>query len=132
MTLQLSTSTRNARANAITTAVGNAGLLRIYSGAAPVDCATAASGSLLCQHTLGTPFAPAAGGGVLSPTIPSNANAGANGTAGYWRVYDSGGATCHLQGSCGTSGTDMIMNTTALTSGGPVQITSWTQTEGGA
>jgi hypothetical protein len=112
--------------------VGNAGLLRIYTGSAPADCGTAASGTKLSEHTLGSPFAPATSGGVLSPTAPSNVNATASGTAGYWRVYKSDGTTCVVQGSCGTSGADMILNTLSIVAGGPVQVNSWSFTEGGA
>lgn len=131
MAVQLSAAARNARADAIATAVGNAGKLQIRSGSAPADCAAADSGSLLSEHTLGSPFAPSASGGVLSPTLPSNVNASATGTAGHWRVKTSGGTTV-AQGTCGTSGTDMILNTTSLVSGGPVQINSWSFTEGQA
>lgn len=133
MTLQYSVAARNARADSgIRDIVGNAGLLRIYSGSAPADCVTAASGTKLSEHTLGSPFAPGASAGVQSPTIPSNVNALATGTAGYWRVYKSDGTTCVIQGSVGTSGADMNLNTLSLVSGGPVQINSWTFTEGGA
>lgn len=130
MSLQLDDATRNAMGDALTTQVGNAGQLRIYSGAAPADETVAATGTLLAQHTLGSPFAPAASGGVVSPTLPANVNASATGTAGYWRVYTSGGTSKH-QGLCGTSGSDMNLNTLSLVSGGPVQINSWTLTMGG-
>lgn len=132
MALQLSVAVRNAMGDAITTQVGNGGKLSILTGAQPANCAAADSGTLLAQHTLGTPFAPAASGGVLSPTLPGNVNAGATGAAGYWRLYKADGTTCVSQGSAGTSGTDMILNTTALVSGGPVQINSWTITMAGA
>lgn len=132
MALQYSTAARNGRGDAIATAVGNAGLLRIYTGAAPADCVTAASGTKLSEHTLASPFAPATSGGVQSPTLPANVNALASGTAGYWRVYKSDGTTCVIQGSVGTSGADLNLNTLTIASGGPVQINSWVFTEGGA
>lgn len=132
MALQLDTTIRTTRADTITTRVGNAGLLRIYTGTIPADCGTAASGTKLVEHTTGSPFAPGASSGVLSPTLPSNVNALATGTAGYWRQYKSDGTTCVCQGSVGTSGADMNLNTLSLVSGGPVQVNSWTFTEGGA
>lgn len=132
MALQLQIATRTSRADIITTAVGNAGLLRIYTGSIPVDCVTAASGTKLVEHTTGSPFAPGASAGVLSPTLPSNVNALATGTAGYWRQYKADGTTCIAQGSVGTSGADMNLNTLSIVSGGPVQVNSWTFTEGGA
>lgn len=130
MTIQIDDATRNAMGDALTAQIGNAGTLRIYSGAAPADETVAPTGTLLAQHTLGSPFAPAASGGVVSPTLPANVNASNSGTAGYYRIYTSGGTSKH-QGSCGTSGTDMILNTTALVAGGPVQVNSWSITMGG-
>jgi hypothetical protein len=133
MALQYSVAARNARAdNGIRDIIGNAALLRIYTGTAPADCATAATGQKLSEHTLGSPFAPGASSGVQSPTLPSNVNALATGTAGYWRVYKSDGTTCVIQGSVGTSGADLNLNTLSLVTGGPVQVNSWTFTEGGA
>lgn len=132
MALQFSTACLNGRANAITTAVGNGGFLEIFTGAAPASCGTATSGTKLCSLPLGTPFAAGAGGGAISPTLPTTQNALASGTAGYWRIFQSDDATCVLQGSVGTSGADLNLNTLALVSGGPVQITAFTITEGGA
>ena len=57
------TALRNAQLDAKTTFIGNAGLLRIYS---------AAYAALLSEHTLGSPFAPAASSGVLSATLPAH------------------------------------------------------------
>jgi hypothetical protein len=132
MALQYSTTLRNGRGDQHTSVIGAGAKLRIYTGTAPANCATAASGTLLSEHTCGSPFAPATSGGVLSPTLPANVNAGNTGTAGYWRLYDSTGTTCHVQGSVGTSGADLNLNTLSIISGGPVQISSWTFTEGGA
>lgn len=132
MTIQYSAAGRNGRADAVMTAIGNAGLLRIYTGSAPADCVSAATGTKLSEHTLGSPFAPAASGGVQSPTIPANVNALAGGTAGYARVYKSDGTTCVMQLSVGTSGADVNLNTLTIAAGGPVQVNSWAITEGGA
>lgn len=132
MAVQLSTEARNAQCDAITTTVGNAGKLRIYTGSVPANVAAATTGSLLVDHTLGSPFAPAASGGLLSPTLPATVSASASGTAGYWRVFKSDGTSCVLQGTCGTSGTDMILDSTTLVSGVPVVVTAWSHNPGGA
>lgn len=52
MAIQLSVAARNARLDSIETTISTAAKLRIYSGAMPADCATAASGTLLCEMTL--------------------------------------------------------------------------------
>lgn len=132
MGLQISDAVRNAQLDALTAQVGNGGKLRIYSGTKPANVAAAITGTMLAEHTLGTPFAPAASGGVLSPNLPANVNAVATGTASHWRVYKSDGTTAVMQGDCATSASDMNLNTTAIVSGGPVQISSWTTTGGGA
>lgn len=131
MSIQFSTAARNARLDAITSQVGGGGKLKIYTGSPPANVGTVASGTLLSTHTLATPFAPAASGGVLSPTIPSDATAVANGTAGYFRVTTSGDVDV-AQGTCGTSGADCNLNTTSIVSGGPVHVNSWAWTDAGA
>jgi hypothetical protein len=73
------TTLRNAQLDAITTAVGNAGKLRIYDGTRPATGGAATT--LLAEFTLGTPFAAAAAAGVLSPTLPANTTGAAAGTA---------------------------------------------------
>lgn len=132
MALQYSVAARNARADAVTSQVGNAGKLRLYTGAAPADVVSAATGTLLSEHTMASPFGAAASGGVLTITPPANVNALATGTAGYWRWYKADGTSCVVQGSVGTSGADLNLNTLSIVAGGPVQVNSWTVTEGGA
>ncbi len=131
MSLQLTTAARNAQLDALTTSVGNAGKLKIYTGSPPASANDAATGTLLSTHTLSSPFAPGASSGVLSPTLPSNATAAATGTAGYFRVTKSDD-TVVAQGTCGTSGADCNLNTTSIVTGGPVQVSSWTWTAGAA
>lgn len=129
MAMQLSVAVRNAMADALVAQVGNAGLLRIYTGAIPADCATAASGTLLSEHTLGTPFDAAASGGGLTPNLPADVNASNTGVAGYYRVYRSDGTTCVQQAPIADI---TITPSTTITSGQPVKVTSWTITMGGA
>lgn len=132
MALQFDVATRNATLDALTAQVGASATLRIYSGTAPADVATAATGTLLYSGDCSaTAFAPAAASGVLSPTQPVDKAAAATGTAGYWRVYTSGGVA-KIQGTVGTSGADMTLNTLSLQSGGNVDITGWTITAAGA
>ena len=131
--LQFSTTLRNARADAITTNVGNAGKLRIYAGAIPADPGTAlTSQALLVEETTASPFAAGAADGVLSPTAPSQVNVGTSGTASFYRVYKSDGTTCVIQDTCGISAAGMVLNTITLTAGGPVLVNSWSVTEGNA
>lgn len=121
---------RKAKADAITTAVGNAGTLTIYSGAQPATGGTATT--VLATFTLGSPFAPAStgtlGGTVsISPTLPSAVTASASGTASWYRVSTSGAAQV-IDGTVTATGGggDLQLTTTTITSGLSIQITSWT------
>ena len=98
MTLSFSTTLRNARADAITSAVGNAGKLRIYDGTKPAAGGTATT--LLAEFTLGTPFDAAASSGGLTPNLPADATASATGTATWFRIVTSGG-TFVIDGTVG-------------------------------
>ena len=122
-----STTLRNARLDAITTAVGNAGVLTIYSGTQPATCGTATT--VLVNFTMGTPFAPAASAAVLSPTLPAATAASATGTASWARIKTSGG-TCVMDMPVGTSATPLILNSLSITTGVNVTITSFAITTG--
>jgi hypothetical protein len=129
MTTGYNVTLRNAQLNAITTAVGNAGTLTIYSGVQPATGGALSGNTALATFTLGSPFAPAAAAAVLSPTLPANVNAAATGTATWFRVATSGG-TQEIDGTVGTAGADLNLNTTSLVSGVAVSVTAWTITRG--
>lgn len=121
------TTLRNAKQDATTTAVGNAGKLQIYDGTKPAAGGTATN--KLAEFTLGSPFAPSASGGVLSPTLPSNTTGLASGTATWFRVTTSAGAWV-IDGTAGTSGTEVLLNTATISPGLTVSVASWTITGG--
>ena len=119
------TALRNAQMDAYTTEMGSAGLLDIYDGAQP--SAGGAATTLLAQFTCGSPFAPAASGGVLSPTLPANTTGLAAGTATWYRMMTSGGAWVR-DGVIA----DLGLNTTTISVGLPMSVTSWTITAANA
>lgn len=128
MALAYSTSLRNTRMDAITTAIGSSGLLRIYDGSRPASGGTATT--LLAELALSTTAAPGASGGVLTfSSITQDSSADATGTATWFRIVTSGG-TFVIDGSVSTSGSDLNLTTTSITSGQPVQVTSCVLTEG--
>lgn len=110
---------------------GIAGTLKVWTGAMPATCETADAGTRLATLTLSvTAFAASTdnGDGTAKATanaITSDTNAAATGTAGYFRGYDNAG-NCIVQGTCGTSAADFILNTTSIVSGATVACTSWT------
>lgn len=131
MALGMATTLRNARLDAITTAAGSAALLTLYSGVRPATGGAATTA--LATYTMGTPFAPASSGGVLSPTLPAAttglAGAGA-GTAATWARLTTSAAAFVADMSVGTSGADINLNTTTISTGVSVSMTSASLTDG--
>lgn len=124
--------------NAITALsnVGGTGVVKIFTGSAPASCETADTGTLLATFNLINPAFPtavdnSAGGATatasLTAGIVASATAGNTGSAGYFRAYPHAPSTTNAwdQGTVGTSAADMIINTTAITSGDTVTITAW-------
>lgn len=124
----LSDTAANAAVNAVT-ALLNSGTMHIYNGTQPANANTAVtSQTLLVTVTFGaTAFAAAAGGVALANSITSG-TAVASGTATWFRCFESNGTTVVLDGSVGTSGCDLNLTTTTISSGGTVGITSFTLT----
>lgn len=133
MALKFSTTLRNSRADAITTAVGGSGLLRIYDGTRPAGPGTAVTSQvLLAELTCNATFAAAASGGVLTlNAITQDSSANATGTATWFRIVTSGG-TAVLDGDVSTSGSDLNLTTVSIVATQPVSISSATITEGNA
>ncbi len=109
-----------------------AGVVKIFDGSIPANCEAADAGTRLATLTLSTTaFGSAAtnttprGARATANAITSDTNAAATGTAQYFRAYDDTGTTCVIQGNCGTSGADMILNTTSIASGSTVSCSSW-------
>lgn len=135
MALQLSTTVRNARLDTIESTIGTAPLLRIYSGSMPADCATAASGTLLAEMTLPSDWLAAAGSGQKAKSGTwQDSSANATGTAGYFRIYDSGGTTCHLQGTVTATGGggDLTLDNTSIATAQSVTVSTFTLTDANA
>jgi hypothetical protein len=135
MAFQLSVDARNASLDALETAVGTSPVLTIVSGAPPVNCASANTGTVLATMTLPSDWLAAASSGskTLSGTW-QDLSADASGTAGHFRVHNSGGTVCHMQGNITATGGggDMQLDNTNIASGQQITITSFTITAGGA
>jgi hypothetical protein len=129
MALGFTVALQNSILNAITTDIDSgsgAGKVRIYNGSRPADADTAVSGqTLLAELTLSDPSAAAASGGVWTAnSVTGDASADATGTASWFRVLDSDNNVV-MDGDVGTSGSDLNLNSTSLTVGGTVDITSF-------
>lgn len=98
---QFSVTVRDARLDVIESTIGTAPLLRIYSGTPPANAAAALSGNtLLAEITLPSDWMAAASGGSKAKSGTwTDSSANNSGTATFYRIYDSGGTTCHEQGT---------------------------------
>ena len=132
MAVQLSVAVRNARLDAIETSIGTSAVLKIRTGAAPANCGTADSGTVLATLNLPTDWMAAASSGSKAKSGTwEDLTADATGTAAHFRVYDSGGTVCGIQGTVTATGGggDMTLDNTSIASGQAVSITTFTLTD---
>lgn len=135
MALQMSVSTRNARLDAIETNIGTSAVLKIRTGAAPADVATADSGTVLATLSLPSDWLAAASSGSKAKSGTwQDASADSTGTAAHFRIYASDGTTAHLQGTVTATGGggDLTLDNTSIATGQTVTITSFSITDGNA
>ena len=135
MTVQLSVAVRNARLDAIESTIGTSAILKIRTGAQPASCATADSGSVLATLSLPSDWMGAAALGVKDLAGSwADTSADGTGTAGHFRIYDSGGTVCGLQGSVTATGGggDMEVDNTSFAAGQAFSVTAATLTDGNA
>lgn len=133
--IQFSTTVRNARLDAIESTIGTSPILRIRTGNAPANCAAADTGTVLVEMTLPADWMAAAASGAkaLAGTW-QDASANATGTAGHFRIYNSAGTTCHIQGTVTATGGggDLELQNTSIAAGQSVTITNFNLTDGNA
>jgi hypothetical protein len=118
-------------------------VLEIYSGSQPSDADSAETGTKLCRITVsGGSFTPGSPANGLDWNAPSSGKLSkasgetwsgtnlATGTAGWFRLYDnmyntgvdSSAKKIRLDGAVGTSGAQLNMSSTSLTSGATTTI----------
>ena len=121
MAITYTTAVKNARLNAVTTAIGTTGVLEI---------GTTSMSTVLATINLANPAAPAASGGVLTFTMPqSDLAADATGTAAAARIRTASGGTDIVTGlTVGTSASDLILDSVNFTLGQTITINSATIT----
>lgn len=134
MTIQFDVTVRNARLDAIEAQIGTSPVLKIRSGALPANCAAADSGTVLATVNLPVDWLGDASGGTKSKSGTWDDNAAdAAGTAGHYRIYDSGGV-CRIQGNITATGGggNMELDNTVLAVGQQFTVTAYSLTDGNA
>jgi hypothetical protein len=128
LAFRVTVAVANAMLNAFTVAndAGTAAVIQIYTTAQPATPETAVSGqTLLGTLTMSaTSFPGAASNALTASAITDDSSADATGTAAWWRMSTQVGGTAICDGSCGTATADMILNTTAITSGSAISCSS--------
>lgn len=134
MTVQYSTAVRNARMNQLLSdmaVASSTSYIQIRTGAPPANCAAADTGTILAIINLPANFMTLAGAVASKAGTWSDASADAGGTMGHFRLKIADG-TCIIQGTVGTSGTDMITDAATLTAGQVFNVLSFTITDSNA
>lgn len=126
MALQYSVAVNNARLDAVESTTGATAKLRIYTGAAPANCAAAATGTLLVDMTLPADWMAAASSGSKAKSGTWSGTGVAAGTAGYFRIVDNAGTTAHIQGTCGIGTGDLQLDNTSIAVSQTVTVNTFT------
>lgn len=135
MALQFSAGVRNARLDAIESTIGTSAVMKIRSGAAPANVATADSGTVLATLSLPSDWMAGASSGSKSKSGTwQDTSADATGTAAHFRIYASDGTTAHLQGTvtATSGGGDMEVDNVSFAAAQSFTVTAFTLTDGNA
>ena len=135
MAVKFSVAVRNARLDALETAIGTSAVLKIRSGAAPTNITDADSGTILATLSLPSDWmANAASGSKSKSGTWQDTSADNTGTAAHFRLYASAGTTQHMQGSITATGGggDMTVDNTSFVTGQSFTVTAFTLTDGNA
>lgn len=126
--LKVSQDCASTQANALVGGYTNGSIIHIYQGTQPATPETAiTTQTLLASITLPSPaFTQALG--VMTANAITSVTIGVSGTAQFFRWTKSDNTTPIADGSIGTSGADMNLNSTALSSGATLAISSMTYT----
>jgi hypothetical protein len=126
MAISYTQTLQNTRMDAVLTAID------AHANPATLEICTAAYAAVLVAVTLGDPSF--SRGGAKPNTaltmlgVPKSANATGTGTAAVARIKEGGGTTIADGLTVGTSATDIILNSTSITTGQQVSISSGTIT----
>ncbi len=135
MAIKMSVAVRNARLDALETAIGTGAVLKIRTGAAPTNIADADSGTVLATLTLPSDWMAAASSGAKAKSGTwEDTSADASGTAAHFRLYASDGTTQHMQGTVTATGGggDMTVDNVVFAAAQAFSISGFTLTDGNA
>ena len=130
--LKYSNGTRDAQQTGLITYAGSGSIIRLYDGTQPTNANTAISTqTLIVSLVVSGSFGTDSNGSITLGTV-TNGTAVASSTVTFFRIVKSDGTTVVMDGSVGTSGADMNLNSTTISSGQTVAITAGTIIRGNA
>jgi hypothetical protein len=129
--LRVTDAVANAMMDALHTACGDSGILRLYAGALSAGTPATPAGTLLAELTMNaTAFGNAAPSTTFSlltaGAIADDESANAAGDAACFVLYDSAGTTAKMAGTVGTSGCDMTIDNVTIAAGAHVSCSAFT------
>ena len=124
--LTYSNGTRHSQNEGLIAYAGSNAKLNIYAGTRPANANTAiTTQTLLVSLPIPGAFGTDVNGTLtLGSVVPANASN--TGTASFFRIFKSDGTTVVMDGSVGTTGADLNLNTTSITALQQVSITAGT------
>lgn len=135
MAHQYSVAVRNARLDAIETAIGASPVLRFRTGAPPANADAARTGTVLATLNLPSDWMAAASGGVkaMSGTW-QDLSADAAGTIGHYEIMNNGLTACGIQGTVTATGGggDMTVDNVVVAVAQQINVTGYSITGGNA
>ena len=127
--LKTSQNCASTQAAALVGAYTNSSTINIYAGSQPATPETSiTSQTLLATVTLPSSAAFSQSNGVMTAAAILSVTISATGTAAFFRWLKSDASTVIADGSVGTSGCDLNLNSVALSSGATLAISSFTYT----
>lgn len=134
MALQLSVAVRNAELDSIESTIGTSAILAFWSGSAPANCAASPTGTLLAELSLPSDWMAAASSGSKAKAGTWSGAVTTGGTAGYFRVMDSGDSVCGIQGTVTITGGggDLTLDNNVLGVGQVITMNTFTLTAANA
>ncbi len=132
MATRTSLNALTASLNAMSTRL-QSGVVRIYTGSQPATPQTAASGTQLAELTLNASAGSVAtyntdNARYTAAAITADTDADNTGTAGWFRVFRTGGFTSAYVEFDGAVGSEMTLNSNDIVQHGTVSITAMTYT----
>lgn len=135
MTLTYSATVRNAKLDAVETAIGVSAVLKIRTGTPPANVAATSTGTVLATVNLPSDWMAAASGGTKAKSGTwEDTSADAAGTAGHFEICASDGTTVHARGTVTATGGggDMTVDNAVFAAAQYFSVSGFTLTAGNA